>query len=153
MIGVLSQSAPEKHNQGKKPINLCAPREFLQNVSAIFENHTILLFWIQNKYKLFAFLVERYAFRVLFTWSRHTSCAKDHGLFYLNNEVRKSDRMERNGNWGRGEGGVSYLFPCILHVKLVQLVSFSWSKLAMPGKTCSCIQLSANEHENITACL
>ena len=30
---VLSQSAPEKHNQEKKPTYLCAPREFLNQIS------------------------------------------------------------------------------------------------------------------------
>ena len=29
-----------------KPTNLCAPRALLKNVSAIFGNHTILLFWL-----------------------------------------------------------------------------------------------------------
>ena len=37
------------------------------------------------------------AFRALFTWSPRTTCAKDHGLFYLNypqiNEVGNSDHM------------------------------------------------------------
>ena len=45
VIGVrlLSQSASQKHNQEKKPTNLCATRKFLQNVSAIFENHAYSL--------------------------------------------------------------------------------------------------------------
>ena len=33
----------------EKPRNLCAPREFLKKMSAMFDNHTILLFWLQNK--------------------------------------------------------------------------------------------------------
>ena len=64
---------------------LCTPREFPKNVSAMFDNHTILLLWLKNEEK------------ALFTWSRRTTCAKDHGLFYLNypeiNEVGKSDHV------------------------------------------------------------
>ena len=35
-----------KTQSRKKPTNLCTPREFLQNVSTMFDNHTILLFWL-----------------------------------------------------------------------------------------------------------
>ena len=35
---------PKNTTKKEKPTNLCAPREFLRNVSAMFDNHTILLF-------------------------------------------------------------------------------------------------------------
>ena len=48
-VSLLSQSTSEKHNQERKPMYLCAPRDFLylnfsQNVSTMFYNDTILLF-------------------------------------------------------------------------------------------------------------
>ena len=44
-VCLLSQSAPENHIQEEKPTNLCAPREFPpKNVSAMFDDHVILLF-------------------------------------------------------------------------------------------------------------
>ena len=48
VIGVwlTSQSASEKHNQEKKPTNLCALGEFLKKMSAMFDDHTISLFWL-----------------------------------------------------------------------------------------------------------
>ena len=52
VLGVPSQSASKKHNQEKRPTCLCAPCEFLPpppNLSAMFDNHTILLLWLQNK--------------------------------------------------------------------------------------------------------
>ena len=43
-----SQLAWETYNQEREK-KLCAPREFLQKCSAMFDNHTILLFWLKNK--------------------------------------------------------------------------------------------------------
>ena len=90
-----SQSETKKHNQEKKPTNLCTPQT---NVSAMFDNHKIL-FWLSNKQ----------TFRIL---SLHNLlivlCSLDLdvlrvqriiGSFYLNHpqlkEVRKSDHMIR----------------------------------------------------------
>ena len=50
-----SQSAPGKHN--KKPTYLCAPRKLLKNVFAMFDNHTILLFRLQNKHTFHVFML------------------------------------------------------------------------------------------------
>ena len=41
-----NQHPKKKNNQEKKPTNLCAPHEFLKKMSAMFDNHTILLFWL-----------------------------------------------------------------------------------------------------------
>ena len=41
-IGLSSQSTSEKHNQEKSPQTFVYP----VNVSAMFDNHTILLFWL-----------------------------------------------------------------------------------------------------------
>ena len=43
---------PKKHNQEKKPTNLCTPQT---NVSAMFDNHKIL-FWLLNKQQTFHIL-------------------------------------------------------------------------------------------------
>ena len=51
VIGVRlsSQSASEKHNQEKSPQTFAHLANFSKNVSAMFNNHTIVLFWLQNK--------------------------------------------------------------------------------------------------------
>ena len=51
VIGVhlLSQSASEKHNREKSPQIFAHLVYFSTNVSAMFDNHTILLFWLWNK--------------------------------------------------------------------------------------------------------
>ena len=46
---------------------------------------------------LFHFLAAISAFHALFTWSRHTACAKDHGLFYLKWWHHKNDFSEIMG--------------------------------------------------------
>ena len=76
VIGVClpSQSVSEKHNQEKQAHKPLRTSWFLK-MSAMFDNQTILLFWN----KPFA----RSAFRALFTWSRRTTCAKDHRLFLI----------------------------------------------------------------------
>ena len=51
------------------------------SASAMFDNHKILLFWLQNKKNLSHTLTAWSAFRDLFTWSWRTTCSKDHGLF------------------------------------------------------------------------
>ena len=66
------------------------------NTSAILDHHKIL-FWRSNK-NFSHVLAAWYAFRALSTWSRSTTCAKDHRLFFrLNypqiNEVRKSSHV------------------------------------------------------------
>ena len=92
VIGVclLSQSASEKLSQEKKPTN--------HHVISSKKMSAIWLFWLQNKqtFRMFS-LRNLSAFLVLFTWTRRTTCAKDHGLFYLNypqiNKVGKSDHV------------------------------------------------------------
>ena len=66
----------------------------------MFDNHTISFFFtIESTILSHAWS----AFRLLFTWSRRTTRAKDHRLFYFNypqiNEVGKSDHM--NSIWRR----------------------------------------------------
>ena len=119
VIGVwlASQSASEKHNQEKKPTNLCALGEFLKKMSAMFDDHTISLFS--------RVLAAWSAFRALFTWSWLTTRAKDHRLFYLDypqiSEVGKSDHvvrmwnaLPRNKPWGYdGRIGGLYRMLCL----------------------------------------
>ena len=95
-----SQSATEKHNQEKK-----SPQTFTHfvnssNVSAMFDNHSILLFWMTIEYtNILHILAPWSAFRALFTWSRRTMyyVRKGSWAFYLNypqiNEVGKSDHI------------------------------------------------------------
>ena len=45
-IGLPSQSAYEKHNQEKSPQTFAHLVNFSIGVSAVFDNHTILLFWL-----------------------------------------------------------------------------------------------------------
>ena len=40
---------PQSTIKKNEPTNLCAPRDFSKNVSVMFDNHTILLFWLYNK--------------------------------------------------------------------------------------------------------
>ena len=40
---------PKSTIKKKKPTNRCTPRKFLKNVSAMFDNHKLLLFWLWNK--------------------------------------------------------------------------------------------------------
>ena len=58
MIGVslLSQSATEKHNQEKSPQTFAHFENFFTNVSAMFDNHTIL-FRLYNKQTFHMFLL------------------------------------------------------------------------------------------------
>ena len=90
----IGQSASEKHSQEKKPTKLCAPREFPKNVC---HNHTILLFWLNNKQTF-----RMFSLRDL----RFVRCSRDIdvlraqriiGFFNLNypqiNEVPKSDHV------------------------------------------------------------
>ena len=51
VIGVclLSQSASEKHSQEKSPETFAHLVNFSKNVSAMFDNRTILLFWLKNE--------------------------------------------------------------------------------------------------------
>ena len=96
-VYLTSQSALEKHNQEKKcPQTFAHLVNFSNNVSAMFDNHTILLFWLEWT-NLSHVLAAWSAFRALFTWSRRTTCAKDHRLFSLNypqiNKVSTTDHI------------------------------------------------------------
>ena len=88
VIGVhlLSQSASEKHNREKSPQTFAHLVDFSTNVSAMFDNHTILLFWLWNKqtFCMFSLAAAWSAFLALFILSWRTTRAKDHRLFYLN---------------------------------------------------------------------
>ena len=92
VIGVClpSQSASAKHNQEK------SPHAFAHLVSAMFDNHTFLLFWLKNKQT--------------FRFSLHDSrfvcsldLAVDHRLFNLNfpqiSEVGRSDHVVNCISW------------------------------------------------------
>ena len=94
----LANQHPKSTIKKKKPTNLCARGKFQKNVSPMFNNYTILLFFTVQNFHYYAPTAWS-AFRSLFTWSRRTTCAKDHRLFYLHypqiNEVRKSDDIVR----------------------------------------------------------
>ena len=85
----------------KKTTNLCAPLEFLKNVSAMFDNHTISLLFLQMSKQTFRMftLCDHLLFGFCSLHLDVLRCAKNHGLFYLNypqiNEVRKYDHMAR----------------------------------------------------------
>ena len=85
---MLSQSAPKKHNQEKKPTNLCAPWISPKNVSIIQS-----CYFDYRINKLFA--CSRCVICVF--WSRPTTRAKDHRLSYLNHPqihgIGKSDHV------------------------------------------------------------
>ena len=72
-----SQSASEKHNQGKKA------------------HKPLRTSWISIKWTNLA-LAAWSAFRALFTWSRCTTCAKDHRLLLI---THKSTRSENPVTW------------------------------------------------------
>ena len=82
-----SQSAPEKHNQEKKPTNLCVLREFLEQMCRP------CLIVVKSYFYFSQLPAACSAFCALFTWSRRTTCAKDYRHFYVNypqtNETRK----------------------------------------------------------------
>ena len=80
-VYLLSQSASEKHNQEKKPTSLCAPREFLKQICRPYL--VIKSCYFENRLKPFACsrCVICVSLCALFTWSRRTTCAKDHRLF------------------------------------------------------------------------
>ena len=95
-VGLPSQSASEKHNQEKKPTNLCAHWEFLKTMCLP------CLRIIQSCYfdytNLSHVLAAWSAFRALFTWSWRTTRAKDHlGFFIL--ITHKSTRSENPITW------------------------------------------------------
>ena len=79
--------AYEKNSQEKKPTYLCAPREFLKKMCHAWKSHNLVILTKQ---------ASRGVICISVTWSRRTTCAKDHGL-YLSypqiNEVGKSDQM------------------------------------------------------------
>ena len=72
----------------KKPINLCAPREFLKKVCHVWWSYNLVI--LIQTFRMFS--LRESAFRALFTW--RTARAKDHRLFYRSypqiNEVGKS---------------------------------------------------------------
>ena len=72
----------------KKPINLCAPREFLKSVCHVWWSYNLVI--LIQTFRMFS--LRESAFRALFTW--RTARAKDHRLFYRSypqiNEVGKS---------------------------------------------------------------
>ena len=70
-----SQSAPGKHNK-KSPQSFAHLMNYSTNVSAMFGNHKIVIL-TNLSHTLAAWTV----FHAQFMWSRHTTCAKDHGLF------------------------------------------------------------------------
>ena len=82
VIGVClsSQSASEKHNQGKKPTYLCAPRKFLKNICRQCLIITQCCYFDCRINKPLT-CSELAAWSALFTWSRRITHAKDHGLF------------------------------------------------------------------------
>ena len=93
-----SQSASKKHNQEKKPTNLCAPRAFLKRMCLPC---LIIIHSCYFDYRISKPFACSRMFRSLLTWSRRTTRPKDHRLFLnLNypqiNEVEKADHTEGN---------------------------------------------------------
>ena len=90
-------SEPCDRSLPSQPISIrkAQSRKKATNVSAMFDTRIIqsCYFDYRMKKNLSLVLAARSAFRALFTWSRHTTCAKDHGLFIL--ITHKSTRSER----------------------------------------------------------
>ena len=76
-----SQAAGKTHNQEIKPTNLSAPSEFL--CLSCFIIIQSCYFNYRRKKRSHLTFATWSAFRALFTRSRCTTCAKDHGLFML----------------------------------------------------------------------
>ena len=63
---------------------LCAPHEFLQKrVRHVWQSHNLVILTIEEA-NLSRVPAAWSAFRALFSLSWRSTCAKDHGLFYLN---------------------------------------------------------------------
>ena len=83
---------PESTIKKKSPQAFAHLVNFSKNVCNVWEPYNLVILAIEWK-KLLNVLAARCAFRALFTWSRLTTCAKDHGLFIL--ITHKSTRSER----------------------------------------------------------
>ena len=92
-----SQSAVLKYNQEKTPIRLCAPREFLKNVSAMFDNHTILLLWLKNKQNFHMFSLRDLRFVLCSRDLDVLRAQRIMGFFIL--ITHKSTRSENQITW------------------------------------------------------
>ena len=76
----------------KNPQTFAHLVNFSKNLSATFDNHTILLFWLSNEQTFHMFLRDLH-FVLCSPESPCTTCAKDHGLFIR--ITHKSTRSEK----------------------------------------------------------
>ena len=79
----------------KKPKNLCAPRDVLEQIC--LPCLTIIKSWLSKKQTFHMLSMLGFAFGAVFTWSRRTTRAKDHGLFYR--DYPQSTRSENSMTW------------------------------------------------------
>ena len=74
-------STRKAQSRKNKPTCLCAPREFRKRM---YPPCIIIIKSCYSDYRIYKPFIAWSALRALFTWSRRTTCAKAHRLFFLN---------------------------------------------------------------------
>ena len=132
VIGVrlLSQSAPENHNQEKKPTNLCASREFLKTMSRLI----IIIkcyfdYWVNKPFTcsrcmicvscsvhvISTYYMRKGSWAFLFVLVTHKSTRSE--LHPVHNLVPRALRVSPGDEVVRSHGYIDNYHPC-LHVGL-----------------------------------